>query len=100
MRNRSRPADDPRWPSILTNIVSTISGANHTAEGEKLAEGKAIITKLSGLKHAMGRNAVLEYALCLASLITDLSRMMVAPISRATMMLWQQHQTKKSAGSR
>jgi len=51
-----------RWPVIITNIVSAVSDVNHTlpAGDPKLVEGKAIITELSGLKHAMGRNKVLE----------------------------------------
>lgn len=51
-----------RWPVILTNIVSTITDEIHSlkADDPKLPEGKNIISQLSGLKHAMGRNAVLE----------------------------------------
>lgn len=51
-----------RWPVILTNIVSAVSDVNHglAIEDPKLAEGKALISELSGLKHAMGRNKVLE----------------------------------------
>lgn len=51
-----------RWPVILTNIVSTITDEIHKLgpEDPKLPEGKKIISQLSALKHAMGRNAVLE----------------------------------------
>lgn len=76
---------NPRWPSILTNIVSTISGVNHASDGAKLAEGKAIITKISALKHGMGRNAVLEYV-CVGPLTPGQSPMTEAPTLHATTM--------------
>lgn len=52
-----------RWPVILTNIVSTITDEIHklSTDDPKLPEGKKIISQISALKHAMGRNAVLEY---------------------------------------
>lgn len=65
-----------RWPTILTNIISTISNETHRLHielsspetsnglketiGEKLEDGKEIIRKLSALKHDMGRDKVLE----------------------------------------
>lgn len=56
-----------RWPVIITNIVSTLSNELHklsmqpgSTEGdEKIKEGKGIISKLSSLKHEMGKNAIL-----------------------------------------
>ncbi|KAI5449589.1 Hairy/enhancer-of-split with YRPW motif protein 2 [Naganishia albida] len=60
-----------RWPTIITNIVSTLSNELHVltlaAEDEpgnaereaKIEQGKAIIRDLSALKHDMGRNKVL-----------------------------------------
>ncbi|WVQ83850.1 hypothetical protein IAT38_005994 [Cryptococcus sp. DSM 104549] len=55
-----------RWPVVLTNVVSAVSNVNHelhmsptdTSE-EKLAEGKAIIAKISQMKYDMGHNALL-----------------------------------------
>ncbi|ORY24116.1 hypothetical protein BCR39DRAFT_547632 [Naematelia encephala] len=52
-----------RWPVILTSIVSTLSNELHSLHGTndaKISEGKAIIAKISALKHDMGRNAVLD----------------------------------------
>lgn len=53
------------WPVILTSIVSSVSTVNHALEIDdpKLAEGKELISALSGLKHSMGRNSVLQYEL-------------------------------------
>lgn len=47
---------------IITNIVSTVSSENHKLANDdpRLAEGKAIISELSALKHQMGRNSVLQ----------------------------------------
>lgn len=53
---------------IITQIISTVTNVNHELhfevdhdEGskERLEEGKVIISKLSALKHEMGKNAVL-----------------------------------------
>ncbi|GHJ89415.1 hypothetical protein NliqN6_5817 [Naganishia liquefaciens] len=61
-----------RWPTILTNIVSTLSNELHllTLHGPsdlspqdveaKIEEGKGIVRALSELKHDMGRNKVLH----------------------------------------
>lgn len=56
-----------RWPVIIANIVSTVSNdmhALHAAQDEasraKVEEGKTIISKLSTIKHEMGKNAVLS----------------------------------------
>ncbi|KAA1475715.1 DUF89 domain-containing protein [Dentipellis sp. KUC8613] len=63
-----------RWPIILTGIIDTIYGLNHelavedSSKGtdldpiaaEKLAEGKALIAKISQLKYQMGRDWALE----------------------------------------
>ncbi|WWD21880.1 hypothetical protein CI109_106368 [Kwoniella shandongensis] len=59
-----------RWPVVLTNVVSTLSNANHqlsmsssagSAETEeKLTEGKAIIAKISEMKYEMSHNAILS----------------------------------------
>ncbi|KAL7423380.1 Hairy/enhancer-of-split with YRPW motif protein 2 [Cryptotrichosporon argae] len=56
-----------RWPVIITSIVSTLSTECHKLHSStepiaaaKIDEGKAIIAKLSQLKHQMGRNGVLE----------------------------------------
>jgi hypothetical protein len=67
-----------RWPIILTGIIDTIyridhkisvtlpslaAGSKDAQEAEaKLAEGKAIIEKISQLKYDMARNRQLEYA--------------------------------------
>lgn len=56
--------DGKRWPTILTQIVSTLSNEIHglttsDAPGDKIEEGKQIIRKISELKHDMGRNKVL-----------------------------------------
>lgn len=61
-----------RWPIILTGVVNQIHLENHDlfvdskqADGKdpqdaKLAEGKALIEKVSKLKYEMGRDHVLE----------------------------------------
>lgn len=59
-----------RWPTILTQIVSTLSNEIHhvttskdsesEASKEKIEEGKEIIRSISELKHDMGRNKVLS----------------------------------------
>ncbi|KAJ9107195.1 hypothetical protein QFC19_002855 [Naganishia cerealis] len=69
------PKDKERWPTILTNIVSTLSNEIHSLtlsdgtlpSGEskekntaKIEEGKEIIRALSALKHDMGRNKALQ----------------------------------------
>ncbi|RSH90066.1 hypothetical protein EHS25_001399 [Saitozyma podzolica] len=55
-----------RWPVILTNIVSSISNDLHELHSstepsakDKIAEGKEIVSKISALKHEMGRNGSL-----------------------------------------
>jgi hypothetical protein len=59
--------DHGRWPTIITNIVSTLSNEIHTLtlssddNSAKIEEGKTIIRGLSALKHDMGRNKVLAY---------------------------------------
>ncbi|KAJ9119330.1 hypothetical protein QFC24_005801 [Naganishia onofrii] len=75
------PKDKDRWPTIITNIVSTLSNEIHTltltlpnsddqvnstdSKEEtityiKIEEGKEIIRALSALKHDMGRNKALS----------------------------------------
>lgn len=57
-----------RWPTIITQIISTVSNVNHSLHFDssaasssdiKLQEGKKIISELSALKHEMGKNSVL-----------------------------------------
>lgn len=80
----------PRWPTILTNIVSTLSNEIHalTLDGAqqtsselsaedketKIEEGKGIIRALSGLKHDMGRNKVLQYVTADSLLLSTCGR--------------------------
>ncbi len=66
-----------RWPTIITQIISTLSseihrltvasGSNSAISGDEKAattiqiqEGKQIISRLSALKHDMGRDRPLE----------------------------------------
>ncbi|ORX36113.1 hypothetical protein BD324DRAFT_630234 [Kockovaella imperatae] len=55
-----------RWPTILPGVINTVSNVNHELHSQsspeaqdKLTEGKAIISKISALKHDMGRNGQL-----------------------------------------
>lgn len=52
-----------RWPTIITGIISTLTNVVHELHGDEsadakaeLEEGKVIISKLSAIKHEMGRN--------------------------------------------
>lgn len=67
-----------RWPIILTGVIDTIYRIDHEigvslptlAAGsedavrveEKIAEGKAVIERISKLKYDMARDRSLEYA--------------------------------------
>lgn len=57
----------PRWPVVLTNVISAVSNANHEIsmsssadKDAKVAEGKKIISQISEMKYEMGHNALLR----------------------------------------
>jgi hypothetical protein len=65
-----------RWPVILTNIVSSISNDLHELHSstepsakDKIAEGKEIVSKISALKHEMGRNGSLTWVVVLENFL-------------------------------
>jgi hypothetical protein len=63
-----------RWPVILTGVIDRLHRINHeltvevkkgdsvlnTVLEEKIAEGKEIISRISGLKYRMGGDKTLE----------------------------------------
>jgi hypothetical protein len=68
--HRSDSTHANRWPTILTQIISTVStevhnltiGPNASSPDvkQKINEGKTIIQKLSAIKHDMSRDKPLE----------------------------------------
>ncbi|ODN74806.1 hypothetical protein L202_07121 [Cryptococcus amylolentus CBS 6039] len=55
-----------RWPVVLTNVISTVSNANHEAhvgsapdKEQRVEEGKKIISQISEMKYEMGHDGIL-----------------------------------------
>ena len=74
LSNRSYETVLKRWPVILTGVIDRLHRINHeltvevkkgdsvsnTVLEEKIAEGKEIISRISGLKYRMGGDKTLE----------------------------------------
>ena len=74
LSNRSYETVLKRWPVILTGVIDRLHRINHeltvevkkgdsvsnTVLEEKIAEGKEIISRISGLKYRMGGDKKLE----------------------------------------